>query len=224
MNYVEMVRSIASLSEQMAVDASLDLDAQVTHCPAWRVRDLVEHLGDVPWFWAEVVSNRFVDRESIDANPRPSERGESVAWLRTQTARLVSALEQCDEYTPLWTWWPPQQHGGFVVRRQMIEVAVHGWDASNAVGVSRPIDPSVAAIGLAEFVEVMTDDVKPGATPSAVALEPSDHEWRGVLFGELGLPTSTLRMTASDSLLALWGRTDVSDPHVAQTLAAIDLS
>ncbi len=218
-----MLRAIATLSEAMAIDAAVDLDARVEHCPAWAVRDLVLHIGDVQWFWAEVVSRQFIDRAMIDANPRPAVRGEPIAWFRRQTERLVDALDSCDPHTPLWTWWPPSQHAGFVFRRQMIEVAVHGWDASNAVGLDRSIDAGVATVGLAEFVEVMAEDIVEGSSPNAVSLEPTDNEWRGLLFAERGAPIA-LSLSASDLLLAVWGRHAVADPVVAQSLAAIDLS
>ncbi len=87
MNPTEMAQAIAAMSEAMARDASVDLGARVEHCPAWSVRDLVVHIGDVQWFWAEVVGQRFTNRAEIDANPRPTERGEPIAWFRRQTSR-----------------------------------------------------------------------------------------------------------------------------------------
>jgi uncharacterized protein (TIGR03083 family) len=223
MTPLTMLHTIATRSEAMAVDAAVDLDARVEHCPAWAVRDLIVHIGDVQWFWAEVVSNRFTDRVTIDAHPKPAMRGEPLDWFCRQTQRLVHALGDCDAETPLWTWWPPSQHAGFVLRRQMIEVAVHGWDAANAVGVSRSIDVDVATVGLAEFIEVMADDIVEGSSPMAISLEPIDSDWRGVLFADRGAPRA-LSLSSSDLLLALWGRHSVADPVVAQSLVAIDLS
>jgi uncharacterized protein (TIGR03083 family) len=126
----------------------------------------------------------------------------------------------------VWTWWEPQQNVGFVRRRQLIEVAVHGWDARNAVGDPRPIERVVALVGLDEFVEVMVHDLRDDVpAPSPITLVASDSAWTATLFGQPDEVADDRRMTASasDLLLTLWGR-GCPPPQIATALAALDLS
>lgn len=46
----EMIEQLRVVSEQLAVSAAVNMDAQVEHCPAWTVRDLVVHIGEVQRF------------------------------------------------------------------------------------------------------------------------------------------------------------------------------
>jgi uncharacterized protein (TIGR03083 family) len=221
----EIIRGIALYSEELAVDAAGNLDAAVLACPGWTVGDLVEHIARVQWFWSEVVERRVQHRLEMNDVAYPENRGEPMEWFRTQTARLVAGLRTMDDREPLWTWWEPEQTARFVKRRQLNEVAVHGYDARHAIGDPRPIPTHVAIVGLDEFVAIMSkdlvDDVPP---PPPLVLVATDTEWRSVLFaGNSGLEL-TLEGSASDLLLRLWGRLPVHDPAVAAALDAIDLS
>jgi uncharacterized protein (TIGR03083 family) len=225
MNSSTLLDGIRSHSAVLAIDAARDLGAHVEHCPEWTVADLVVHIGDVQWFWAEVVTRRVQARSELDQVVRPSDRGEPLRWFRAQTDRLVDALAACTDDVALWTWWPPSQNAGFVKRRQFNEVVVHGWDARNAVGDPRPIDTASALIGLEEFVEVMSRDLVDGAHPPRIELRCSDDPWRGVLFDESGDNASlVLEGTASELLLTLWHRSSHADDEVTAALASIDLS
>jgi uncharacterized protein (TIGR03083 family) len=217
--------ALARLSAQMATDAAINLDAQVEHCPEWRVRDLVVHIGDVQWFWSEILENRVTDRSQIDVGKRAKEHADPVGRFRTESARLVKAFNGADDDEHIWTWFEPLQHVGFARRRQVVEVAMHGWDASNAVGVSRPIPHDVAVLGLVEFVEVMSQEILENAAPRPIQLTCTDGPWSGVLFASSEIaPSLTLDGTASDLLLSVWGRRVVSDLAVAASIAAVDLS
>jgi uncharacterized protein (TIGR03083 family) len=231
---VEMIEGIKTVSEQLAVSASRNLDAPVEHCPGWTVRDLLVHIGEVQRFWARIVSERLVARPTDVPRGLP-EGAEPIAWFRSQTTALTSALDTCADDVALWTWWDPEQHAGWVKRRQLDEVVIHAWDAANAVGVAGPIPVELAVVGLQEFVDVFACDLRGGAEPPAVSLVATDCDWGGVLFGgdtsvgngSVGpgaLPSLELRATASNLLLSLWGRVSVVDPAIASALAAIDLS
>ncbi len=69
----------------------------------------------------------------------------------------------------------------------------------------------------------MSVDLVDGALPRAIALTPTDDEWRGTMFPAHGSPI-TLAMSASDLLLAVWGRKIAADPGIAGALACVDLS
>jgi uncharacterized protein (TIGR03083 family) len=224
MDSAQMIRGIAFHSEALAVDAARNLDAAVAACPGWTVRDLVEHIGRVQWFWSELVERRVQDQAEMNDVAYPFERGEPLDWFRAQTGRLVAGLHTMVDTDPLWTWWEPDQTALFAKRRQFNEVVVHGYDARHAVGDPRPIPVDAAIVGLDEFVEIMSKDLSDDQpNPPPLALVATDAEWASVLFeGNTG-PTLTLEGTASELLLTLWRRLPIVDPAVEAALAAIDL-
>lgn len=225
MNWIDQLEELAEVSER-AAEAALNLDAAVEHCPEWNVGDLVEHLADVQWFWAEGVSKRITDGELVKRPPDTPDDVDPVVYLRTQSERLVAALsaEDLDANTPLWTWFEPEQHAGFVLRRQVLEATVHAWDIENACTEAFAIELDVAILGLEEFVEVMAPNLWEGSEPSvALSLEPTDSEWTRTIFGEAA-PIVRLQAPASDLLLLLWGRNEVGDPRITQSLGCIDMT
>ena len=157
------------------------------------------------------------------------EGAEPIEWFRLQTTALVSTLATCADDVPLWTWWEPEQNAGWVKRRQLNEVVVHGWDAANAVGIARPIPTDVAIVGLQEFVDVFARELRDGAEPPPVSIVATDCDWSAVLFGkgfsaDPVMPRLEMHGSASDLFLSLWGRANVADPAIVAALGAIDLS
>jgi uncharacterized protein (TIGR03083 family) len=229
MRSVEVIERIQTVSEQLAVSASANLDARVEHCPEWTLRDLVVHIGEVQRFWTRIVSERLLARPTDGPRGLP-EGAEPIAWFRSQTAAFVSTLSACADDVPLWTWWDPEQNAAWVKRRQLNEVVMHAWDAANAVGVAGPISPALAMLGLQEFVDVFALDLREGAEPPSISLVATDCDWKAVLFpddcfaGAAAVPSLELRGNASDLLLSLWSRAPVADPAIATALSAIDLS
>ena len=51
----EQIDHIRTISEAMVRVSESALDAPVEHCPGWNVRDLVAHIADVQWFWADII-------------------------------------------------------------------------------------------------------------------------------------------------------------------------
>jgi uncharacterized protein (TIGR03083 family) len=225
MDSARMIQGIALHSEAMAVDGARNLDAAVAACPGWTVRDLVEHIGRVQWFWSELVERRVQDQAEMNDVSYPSDRGEPLDWFRTQTARLVAGLQTMADTDSLWTWWEPEQTALFAKRRQFNEVVVHGYDARHAVGDPRPVPSDAAIVGLDEFVAIMAKDLSDDQpTPPPLALVATDVNWTSVLFEGNPGPTLALEGSASDLLLSLWSRLPVRDPAVGAALSAIDLS
>jgi uncharacterized protein (TIGR03083 family) len=151
-------------------------------------------------------------------SPAPEE------WFRSQTSRLVAALDSAHDGEPVWTWWEPARTVGFVRRRQMIEVAVHGWDAGNAVGRPPSIPAAVATEGLQEFADVMSKDLREGPSPAPVRVVARDADFDCVMFNDPKKVSVVLEGSASDLLLSLWGRRPVDSPIVTASLACVDLS
>jgi uncharacterized protein (TIGR03083 family) len=222
---VEMIEHLRVVSEQLAVSASVNMEASVEHCPGWTVRDLVVHIGEVQRFWVRIVTERLTSRPVNGLRGLP-EGAEPIEWFRSQTAALVATLTTCADDVALWTWWEPEQNAAWVKRRQLNEVVVHAWDAAHAVGMASSIPVGLAVLGLQEFVDVFVHDLREGATPLPVSLVANDGDWNAVVFrhDESVAPTLELRGSASDLLLSLWGRRQVADPVIADAFAAIDLS
>jgi uncharacterized protein (TIGR03083 family) len=222
---VEMIEHLRVVSEQLAVSASVNMDASVEHCPGWTVRDLVVHIGEVQRFWVRIATERLTSRP-VDWLRGLPEGAEPIEWFRSQTAALVATLTTCADDVALWTWWEQEQNAAWVKRRQLNEVVVHAWDAAHAVGLAPAIPVRLAVLGLQEFVDVFMHDLREGVTPLPVSLVATDGDWNAVVFrhDESVAPTLELRGSASDLLLSLWGRRQVADPVMADALAAIDLS
>ena len=215
---------IKALSERMAATGASALDSRVEHCPDWSVADLLMHIGDVQWFWSEVVGRRARTRDEVVRDREHLQRGAPIDWFRSQSLRLVHALHEARDDESVWTWWEPSQNVGFVRRRQLIEVAVHGWDAENAAGRVEPIPLPVAAIGVTEFAEVMSLDLRQGTDPSPVRVVSLDADIDVTLFPAPGRAVLVLEASASELILTLWGRRAILDPHIAESLASVDLS
>jgi uncharacterized protein (TIGR03083 family) len=208
----------AALREALA--AAPDLEARVPGCPEWSLRDLVAHLGHVQCFWAAVVKAGGGDgpppRETMGFTAPGDDLG---AWLAAQTGLLLAALGEAGPDSPSWTWWGASdgpQTAGAVARHQVEEAAVHAYDAQETIGKPEPIPAAVAVDGVAEFLQV-TYGVA-GAWPHRPArivfaanegptwvldLTPEGAKLDPAASGE---PVATVHGSASDILLALFGR------------------
>ena len=100
-----------------------------------------------------------------------------------------------------------------------METLIHRWDAEHALGVTGPLDPALAADGVAEVVDTMAPrQVRLGratAPPHAIRLCAGDTGSSWILGP--GEPVATMDATAGTLLLVLWGRLPVDDPAVTWT-------
>jgi uncharacterized protein (TIGR03083 family) len=214
--------------------AERGLDSQVPACPAWRVRDLVVHLGYIYRFVGEVVRTRARDREQEISPLRERHRAERTRhaevitaaephvlrrWFEQCAADLERSLHDVDAGQPVWTWWEPDQRAGFWMRRMAHETAVHRWDAEAAQGDPRPIDQALARDGIDEALDVhlMERWRENRSTGSGESYRLSQTDGGGawlIRFDRDGPRISRenakaavmIRGTASDLLLFLWQR------------------
>jgi uncharacterized protein (TIGR03083 family) len=203
-------------------------DAPVPTCPKWTVADLLEHIGRVHR-WAAANAQRAPDAEpwwSRDVDIElPAEHPARVAWVRDGASALVKALDR-PPHTPAWSFMPPATVG-FWQRRQAQETAVHRVDAQLAAGRAQPVAADLAADGIDEVLAMIP--ARPGrSSPTGagetIGLRATDvaGDWL-VRLGPEGMEVErgvddadvTARGTASDLLLALWGRVDVADIDVS---------
>lgn len=186
-----------------------ELDAPVPSCPGWTVRDLVVHLGGVHQWAAHAV----VEGNS-DLHPEPpADEGRSglTAWYRRHASHLVDVLTSTATDAPAWTLDDRDLTAQFWMRRQVHETVMHAWDADDALGRPRPMDPDLAWDGVLEVRDVIYPrQVRLGRVqPLSRALRMVGTDVRSeAVFGEG--ESIVLRDNAEMLLLLLWHR---ADPH-----------
>lgn len=216
----ELVEAAREGGDALATAAGGELERPVPSCPGWTVRDLVVHVAGVCEFWTAIVGG--TPPGEVEFAPAP-EAGEEIEHLRRRLDALVASIDGVDPAAPCWTWAPAAQNVGFVQRRMAQEMAIHRWDAANAVGDPAPVPTPLAVDGLDEFVHLFLEPA-PDAEPvgGSVHLHASDGEGAGEweIVPAPGTDTgfdvhaghaksdAVLRGTASDLLLTLWRRTD----------------
>lgn len=213
-----------SVAFRAAVAAAPDLSAQVPTCPGWTLLDLAQHLGNGQRRWAAVVVAGPADAPPAEtAAAAPRDRAALLAWSAESTERLLTALREAGPERGCWTWWGVSQSpqtSGAVARHQLQEVAVHTYDAQLAAGAAQPLPDEVALDGVDEFLS--TCCAGPYAWPDepcAVDYHATEGQsWRLRLAAdgvratageERDAADAALRGTASDLVLALYGRVPV---------------
>jgi uncharacterized protein (TIGR03083 family) len=206
---LDHIAHIVADSSRFAAAIPDDLSSPVPTCPAWDAQALVEHLGEVQRFWAHVLGLGGEQPTDVDLPDAPADRDGLLAWFGESTSALVDALGKTTPTDPAWTWWGEPATAGAIARHQVQEAAVHRVDAELVAGGSTPLHADVADDGVAEFLEVMLD-VPKGTVLAPVLLRASDtgSEWRagGDAAGPAGSPAATISGSASDLVLALYGR------------------
>jgi uncharacterized protein (TIGR03083 family) len=239
--FPELLRRIEerSVAFRDAISAAPGLDALVPTCPDWTVLDLALHLGFVHRRWAVIVSegpsaSGSVGEASPDPSHLPSDRDAVLRWSAESTVELLRALSRSGPDTGCWTWWGDSQSpqtSGAVARHQLVEVAVHAYDAQVAVGERQTLSLEVAVDGIEEFlstscsgtaawpyepatVDYLTDEGaawRLSLSASGSRVRPLDQE--SAPFTSPPIEThgayACLAGGASDVLLALYGRVDV---------------
>jgi uncharacterized protein (TIGR03083 family) len=136
---------------------------------------------------------------------------------------LVAALGRVSPGDPAWTWWGEPATAGAVARHQVQEAAVHRVDAELVSGAATPLHPDIADDGVAEFLQVMLD-VPAGKTLQPVLLRATDtgNEWRAGGDADGSQPAATVSGSASELVLALYGRISLDGITVDGDRAAAD--
>ena len=221
----------------VALGRAHPLGTPVPTCGDWNLGDLIWHLFEVEHFWCHVIGGRpDATPASYERPVRPNDDAALPDWLEAASHELVTLLDAADPAEPAWSWSEADRSVGFTVRRQTHEAIVHHLDGVLAVGGSPDdvrVDPSVAADGIAELVDVMLTGVPPWAEyhPSTdtvrLELPGLDRQW-DLEFGrvtgtspdtgiahdlvafdrrhDVELPDATVAGAPLDLLLWLWGR------------------
>lgn len=208
--------------------AEADLTGTVPGCPDWSLVDLVSHLGAVQRFWAATVAVADVSRR-----PSPEElgdrqpHGDLLEWSEASTVLLLTALRDAGPGAPSWAWWGGSEApltAGAVARHQVQEAAVHAYDAQETRGVAEPLPTPVAVDGVSEFLSVGLGSLGPWPhRPARVAFHALEGPSWMLELSALGAaegpaaggdPVTRIRATASDLVLALYGRIPLADVRV----------
>lgn len=153
---------ISSESQRLAdVLAQVDPERPCPTCPEWSAADLLWHLTNVHFFWAEILKRRLVSGAELPdvegAKPsRPSAFGDLLALREDATGRLTAQLRARADDEPCWSWFPADQTVGFTRRMQTYEATMHRVDAElTADQPTTGIADDVAAGAIDHAIDVM---------------------------------------------------------------------
>lgn len=218
-----------------------DPGAPVPTCPGWSVADLVLHLGRTHR-WAHALVDRLspdnLRHRDIDMD-FPADRRDPAGylpWFDAGAAALLDALRRADPQAVMWAWGVDRR-ARYWSRRMLHETAVHRCDAEFAVGRDPVIAEEVAEDAVDELldnlpyaapwapqVERLRGDGETIALTSSgtgtrwlIRLEPDGFSWNRTAGeerdgGDGDKATASVRGTASDLDLFLWGRRKLGDP------------
>ena len=213
---------LAQNAERLAdAAAAAGTEAAVPTCPEWTVTDLLQHCtrGDA-WARTIVEQGRAGSTERVlPGEVDTSIRGEALLEAFRGGARsLVDALGSVTPDTPVWTFSSTNRTASFWQRRRSQETSIHRYDAEVAAGTPSPLDPSLAADGIDEFLTVFLPrlaDNFDAVGDGTLHLHCTDIEGEWLVARRDGEVTVTrehakgdvaARGSASDLFLFLWGR------------------
>lgn len=253
MTTLDFLTTIRDESSRFRAALADSPDRSVPTCPDWSTDDLLWHLAEVQWFWGTIVAENVDDPDGLKHPQRPEGREATLAAFDDATRALQETLRDTPPDDPRWMWTVDEalHTAGYIRRRQAHEALIHRIDAELTAGaVVSAIDPSFAADGIDEVVDVMYGRDHPLVTFTAaegrvVELAATDVDRRWVL--QLGRETAdidgehvddanfrpapnatanaTISGTAADLDLWLWNRPTVGDLSRSgdpATLSAID--
>lgn len=219
--YLAVIATEAARMAAVAQEAGLD--AKTPTCPAWNIRKLILHQGEVHRWATAVVAGRYTSFAKLpkDTLGKLPTDAETFDWFRDGVATLIDTLATGDpavEYD-MFLREPQMSRLLLWARRQAMELCIHRVDAESAVGRCTAFPPKVAAEGIDEFLTAFITRGKGAVhrdTPHTIAFVPDDVEDRWTVTISEG-PLTTARAhvensecavsgPASDMFLALWNR------------------
>jgi len=136
--------------------ARAGLEALVSTCPDWRVRDLVRHIGHVHRWAAGIVGDRLTaatpgPEEAEMLRGGPADSG-LLEWFSDGYTNLVRTLREAPEDIAVWTFLDAPSPLAFWARRQAHETGIHRVDAESATDTVGPFPAAFAADGVDELL------------------------------------------------------------------------
>ncbi|MGI9644121.1 MAG: maleylpyruvate isomerase family mycothiol-dependent enzyme [Ilumatobacteraceae bacterium] len=228
--YTDAVRSDSDLIAA-AVEGG-PLDAAVTTCPGWDLRELVVHTGMVHrWATRVLLDGKAPDDRDLTL---PGDDENLAAWMRAGAGELADRLDALGPDADVWHPWSLDRKAWVWYRRLANETMVHRWDAEVAVAGSSSLEPARASDGVDEYFELGLPRVLEReqilAPDFSLHVHCTDVEGEWLIWGEGGelqllaehrKGDAALRGPAEMLLLVLMGRADrdrldvVGDPAAA---------
>jgi uncharacterized protein (TIGR03083 family) len=157
--------------------AARDWSQPIPHCPGWNAAELVGHMGGILAWMAQIVTTGArVSRRDREA--APADVGALASWYSAHLDRTLDILTSTDPEAATWTFSSQGDlRVGWWRRRLAVELAIHRWDAQDAVDRdgTRPPAPVTGEIAVAGIEEFLSEFL-----PGLLAREPID-ELTGVL-------------------------------------------
>jgi uncharacterized protein (TIGR03083 family) len=227
----------AQLTEQSRFFASVVLDADlstpVPTCPGWSMLQLFRHVGRGDRWAAEIIRQRAttdLDPRSVPHGRPPDDSDGARAWLHNGAQLLIETAMAVDPDGTVATFHGPRP-AQWWIRRRLHEATIHRADAALARGQDYQLHPNLAADGIEEWLErlsesdLATQPLQDGAT---IRLEATDINSQWCISGTVKgiswsheLPTGTrpdvnLTGNATNILLALLRRIglETTDLHL----------
>ncbi|MGB9113066.1 MAG: maleylpyruvate isomerase family mycothiol-dependent enzyme [Acidimicrobiales bacterium] len=188
--------------------------AAIPSCPEWDMRALVGHVASVHAWAANILENHLQTRPHLRrVDEAVGDFHDISADYESAFARLLAALEAAPDDDEVWNWRDRKPApAAFWFRRMAQETAIHRVDAELGGGVPSPIEASLAADGIGEFLGLLQRFIvyEPvEAMQGSIAFSAADvgDEWRLALAPDHiefieGEVDATVRGGASD--LYLW--------------------
>ncbi len=224
MNFLEHLQADLARIQSLAAG---DLSSAVPSCPGWDLGRLVGHLGRVHRMALAVISTGAMSPAAPGDLKAPPEGHDALrAYFAESSAQLVHDLSTTPLDAPCWTFLDTGDVTAFWHRRMAQEHAVHRYDAELAVNDPQPIPIDLAIDGVNEYFIIANGRVLPEKSEFALdgtlhlhTTDSPDGEWMIEQTGRAltvthahGKGEAAVRGTASDLLLALWGRKDLTSP------------
>lgn len=149
---IDFIAAIEREAEALGQTIGLGPHRLVARYPTWTVLDLVAHTGSVHRWVAGLVTSGATRPPARPAH-RQREPDRLLEWFSGGVELVVDALRRTDPERPVWTM-AADKTAGFWRRRMAHETGAHRWDAEDAVGAARPIDPQLAVTGIPETLEI----------------------------------------------------------------------
>jgi uncharacterized protein (TIGR03083 family) len=207
----------AALIEQNYMLGELLRDADwstpVPTCPGWTLLQLLRHVGRGDRWAAQIIADRAdasLDPRLVRDGKPPADAPGAIRWLTESPAVLLAAVDAAGPRTAVSTFLGPRA-AAWWVRRRLHEATVHRADAAIALGTAYELQAELAADGISEWLDRLTDEQGLGRPPSLPAGKSmtlratdrllTDNSW-SVLGGSAGLQRAGGQPASADVVLS----------------------
>jgi len=230
--YIDAIGQEGSLLAEGARRSGLDAD--VSCCPGWDVRELVRHVSSVHLWAAAHVANRAT--EWRDHGPAElneywpdlavfwPDDNDLIDWYLKTNANLVRELTLAPPDRECLAFLPAPTPVAMWARRQAHETAIHRFDAESPNSTTAEYDTAFASDGIDEILMLFAPRwgvPTPRAQTMVVRTTDTNDAWHVTMGPDTisvrrgdGSSDVTLTGSASDLYLAVWNR---GDPPISVT-------